>query len=167
MFRLSSMTMERGSVLMIEAAIPSAAAFTRFPSGILSTSSDGVPHFFQLLSFQAVSFNPTLILLSIEHTTEAWSILEDIGSFAVDFSSTTESAVPDSTTAIASPTFHHPLSPESSGWVECVVDSVIDNGDRIIVLASMIEMDVHATEEPALDLSADQYPPLTKLARER
>lgn len=159
---------------MHEATCHSASTLSRFSTGTLSSAREGVPHFFPLVSFQSVSFNPTLILLSIEHTPENWALLEEVGSFAVNFSSPLgeheATARPNAPRAAAdgailtSPTFHHPLDPGSAAWIECVIDSMIDTDDRIIVLASMIEMDVRETCDEALEFFADQYPPLTKIS---
>lgn len=156
---------------MPEANCPSASTLTRFSAGVLSSTSAGRPRFLPLFSFQSVSFNPTLILLSVENTPENWSLLEEVGSFAVSFSAfptggsdwwdaarttTGTAALP------ASPTFQHPLPPAGAAWIECAIDSMIDTDGRIIVLASMIEMEIRDGADESVDFLSDEYPPLTK-----
>jgi len=156
---------------MPEANCPSASTLTRYPAGVLSSTSAGGPRFLPLFSFQSVSFNPTLILLSVENTPENWSQLEEVGSFAVSFSSfpfggsewLDAARAPSGAAALrTSPTFQHPLPPSGAAWVECAIDSMIETDDRIIVLASMIDMEIRDGADEPVDLSADEYPPLTK-----
>lgn len=156
---------------MSEANCPSASTLTRYSTGVLSSTSAEGPRFLPLFSFQSVSFNPTLILLSVENTPENWSLLEEVGSFAVSFSwspiggSDWLAATRGPSGPVAprtSPTFRHPLPPSGAAWVECAIDSMIETDDRIIVLASMVDMEIRDGADDSIDLSADEFPPLTK-----
>lgn len=145
---------------------------SKFALGALAIQDESSSCFLELLSFQSVSFNPTMALLSLERTDETRVRLEEVGSFAASFSSIPNSpefsqhqakqtSPPDSPSADFSPTFGHPLLASNAAWIECVIESLIETDARLILLASVISMGVRSQTKDANVFTADEYPPLS------
>lgn len=127
-----------------------------FPTGVVvvaAATSDGKAAL-TLQSFQSLSLNPALILISVAKTSTSWPGIRRHGSFAVTFLADHHGGLArqfsrsdggnkfEDVHLSATPLHGHPVLTEGSAWVECEIAEVFEGGDHDIVIARVTDLEL-------------------------
>lgn len=136
-----------------------------FPTGVVVVSARTAEGdaALTLQSFQSLSLDPQLILISVAKTSTSWPAVQALGTFGVTFLADhqgelarqfSRSAAPDKFAGVelvATPEHRHPLIAEGTAWLECSIVHVYDGGDHAIVVARVTSLGTFEnTENPLL-----------------
>jgi flavin reductase (DIM6/NTAB) family NADH-FMN oxidoreductase RutF len=136
------------------------SAYGAFPSGVAAVCAvrDDVPVGFAMSSFVAVSLDPPLVSVCVQHTSTTWPLLVDRprlglsvlgrGQSAVcrRLASKTEDRFKD--VAVTTTDSGAVLIDGAAAWFECSLHDVVRAGDHDLVLMRVERLLVHGDVEP-------------------
>lgn len=125
-----------------------------FPTGVVvvASESNGIKSALTLQSFQSLSLEPALILVSVAKTSTSWPSIAANGTFAVTYLSADQGPLArqfsrqdggdkfEGVELSETPVHKQPLLSGGSAWVECELDAVHDGGDHHIVVARVVSL---------------------------
>lgn len=134
-----------------------------FASGVtvVTAVSDGEPVGLTCQSFSSVSLDPPLVLFVPARTSRAWPRIEAAGRFCVnvlahdqeDLSARMAGRGTDKFAGLEwapSAITGSPLLPGALGYVDCVVETVHDGGDHVVVIGRVVDLAVGRPGKPLL-----------------
>lgn len=141
-----------------------------FPTGVVAvTACDGQGQAAMTLqSFQSLSLNPQLVLISVTKTSTSWPTIRRIGSFAITVLSTQQSEI---ARAFSRPgadkfanvdleesrMFRHPVPAGGAAVIECRIRDIFDGGDHDIVVAEVHSLELGKSCEHPLVFFASKF----------
>lgn len=141
-----------------------------FPTGVVTVTATGTlgRAAMTLQSFQSLSLDPQLILVSVAKSSSSWPTIREIGSFAVAVLAEDQSHIARSFSRRGtdkfegvdievSPVFGHPIPCGAIASMECVIRSIYDGGDHEIVVAEIQSLRLAADSTSPLVFFASQF----------
>jgi 3-hydroxy-9,10-secoandrosta-1,3,5(10)-triene-9,17-dione monooxygenase reductase component len=139
------------------------AALGQFPSGVtVVTGRDELgPIGLTVQSFCSLSLDPPLVLVCPSLNSTSWPRISATGQFCVSILADHQSDICrqlgrsgpekfDGVTHSPSPRFGLPVLDRSVGWLECVVNSVSDGGDHLVVTARVVSLSAVSDVNPLM-----------------
>lgn len=141
-----------------------------FPTGVVVvTARDGEERAAMTLqSFQSLSLDPQLVLLSVAKTSTSWPTIQRVGSFAVTVLAEDQSALArqfsrrgvDKFAGVAvtpSPALGHPVPEGAVATIECRIRDIHEGGDHDIVVAEVAALELGPRHEHPLIFFASGF----------
>lgn len=141
-----------------------------FPTGVVAvTASDGIERAAMTLqSFQSLSLDPQLVLISVAKTSTSWPTIRRIGSFAVTVLADHQSEIArgfsrrgadkfEGIDTVETPVFGHPAPREAVATMECRIQEIHEGGDHDIVVAELVTLDLGEHHERPLVFFASAF----------
>jgi flavin reductase (DIM6/NTAB) family NADH-FMN oxidoreductase RutF len=138
-------------------------ALGQFPSGVtIVTGRDELgPVGLTVQSFCSLSLDPPLVLLCPSLTSTSWPRISAEGKLCVNILADHQSEVCrqlsrpgpgkfDGVRYAPSPRFGLPVVDGAVGWLECVVNSVSDGGDHLVVTARVVTLSEPTDASPLM-----------------
>lgn len=109
---------------------------------------DGVPHGTTVSAFASLSMNPPMVLVSLDRASDLLAVIRDTSRFGVNVLGSDQSAL-----ALAFATkggtgkfagvrweidADLPRLPGAPGWLACDVSALVDGGDHVVVLGTVV-----------------------------
>lgn len=116
-------------------------------SVITALSADGLPHGTTVSAFASLSMSPPMVLVSLDRGSDLLALIRDTGRYGVNVLGSTQSALalsfarkgPDKFADVDWDNDHGlPRLPGAPGWLACEVASLVDGGDHVIALGTVL-----------------------------
>ena len=144
-----------------------------FPYGlyVVTVRADGEEHGITANWIMQVSFNPPMIAVSIENSSNTMGLIRDFRHFAVSLLTTeqrelagklgkTSEQAPQKLKGVKTkpaPQAQTPVLTEAVGWVECRVVASLPAGDHTLVLGEILEAGIENGEAEPLTLKESGF----------
>jgi flavin reductase (DIM6/NTAB) family NADH-FMN oxidoreductase RutF len=118
------------------------------PVTVVTAMSDGLPHGTTVSAFASLSMNPPMVLVSLDRGSELLSLIQESRRFGVNVLGSTQSALAlafarkggvGKFSGVRWDADHDlPRLPQTPGWLACEVAALVDGGDHVIALGTVI-----------------------------
>lgn len=124
------------------------------PVAVVTSMGDGLPHGTTVSAFASLSMEPPMVLVSLDRRSDLLALVRETGRFGVNVLGATQSAL-----ALAfarkggSGKFAGvrwevdsglPRLAGAPGWLACDVESLVDGGDHVVALGTVVAADTVA-----------------------
>lgn len=146
------------------------AVMGHFPTGVVTvTARDGDDRTAMTLqSFQSLSLDPQLVLISVAKSSTSWPTIRRIGSFAITVLSAHQEGIARAFSRRGadkfadveieeSSLFGHPIPAGGAAVIECRIRDILDGGDHDIVVAEVHSLDLGDSCERPLIFFASKF----------
>ena len=119
-------------------------------SVVTAVSADGVPHGTTVSAFASLSMDPPMVLVSLDRGSDLLALVRDTGRFGVNVLGSTQSALALSFARKGADKFASvdwvpdqglPRLPGAPGWLACEVASLVEGGDHVVALGTVLAAD--------------------------
>lgn len=131
------------------------------PVTVVTALADGLPHGTTVSAFASLSISPPMVLVSLDRGSDLLAVIRRTGHFGVNVLGATQSAVASAFARKGGAGRCHgrpwdldhglPRLPGSPGWLACAVADLVDGGDHVVVLGTVLAAETTAAETTGAD----------------
>jgi flavin reductase (DIM6/NTAB) family NADH-FMN oxidoreductase RutF len=134
----------------LQAVFRNAMAGVATPVSVVTALKDGKAHGTTVSAFASLSMNPPMVMVALDRGSDLLSILRETGEYGVNLLGHEHSQWASAFAKKGSDKFNGipwavdtglPRLPGAS-WVACSVESLVDGGDHVIALGSVLKVDL-------------------------
>jgi flavin reductase (DIM6/NTAB) family NADH-FMN oxidoreductase RutF len=118
------------------------------PVSVITSSTDGLPHGTTVSAFASLSMEPPMVLVSLDRTSDLLAVVRESHRFAVNVLGAHQSrlalafakkgGVGKFSGARWEMDHDLPRLPGASGWLACEVAALVDGGDHVVALGTVV-----------------------------
>lgn len=134
----------------LQAVFRNAMASVATPVSVVTALKDGKAHGTTVSAFASLSMNPPMVMVALDRSSDLLSILRETGEYGVNLLGHEHSQWASVFAKKGSDKFNGipwavdtglPRLPGAS-WVACSIESLVDGGDHVIALGSVLKVDL-------------------------
>lgn len=124
---------------------------------VITALQDGLPYGTTVSTFASLSMNPPMVLVSLDRNSQLLTVVREVGRLGVNILASTQAdlagtfATKSGTDKFDGISWHEdsnvPRLFDIAGFLSCAVDRLVEGGDHVIVLGTVLAAD-HAFESP-------------------
>lgn len=134
----------------LQTLFKSAMAGVATPVSVVTAIKDGKAHGTTVSAFASLSLNPPMVMVALDRNSDLLSILRETGEYGVnllgvehsEWASAFARKGPDKFTGIPWTVENGLPRLVGSTWLACSVESLVDGGDHVIALGSVLNIDL-------------------------
>jgi flavin reductase (DIM6/NTAB) family NADH-FMN oxidoreductase RutF len=121
------------------------------PVSVITGIADGLPHGTTVSAFASLSMDPPMVLVSLDRQSELLSLIRESGRFGVNVLGADQSALAlafarkggtGKFNGVRWEIDHDlPRLPGAPGWLACTVAELVDGGDHVVALGTVVAAD--------------------------
>lgn len=118
------------------------------PVSVITSMADGLPHGTTVSAFASLSMEPPMVLVSLDRKSELLALVRESGKFGVNVLGSDQSALAlkfakkggtGKFNGVRWEVDHDlPRLPGAPGWLACEVAQLVDGGDHVVALGTVI-----------------------------
>lgn len=132
----------------LQTLFKSAMAGVATPVSVVTAIKNGKPHGTTVSAFASLSLNPPMVMVALDRNSDLLSILRETGEYGVnllgaehsEWASAFARKGPDKFTGITWTVENGLPRLPGACWIACSVESLVDGGDHIIALGSVVNI---------------------------
>jgi flavin reductase (DIM6/NTAB) family NADH-FMN oxidoreductase RutF len=137
--------------VLLQQRFREAMAGVATPVSVVTSIDDGLPVGTTVSAFASLSMNPPMVLVSLDRGSDLLAVVRQAGRFGVNVLGATQSALAlafarkGGTGKFAGvrwePDHDLPRLPGAPGWLACEVAALVDGGDHVVALGTVVAAD--------------------------